>query len=240
MRSGQTSSAEVERSLRLLPYWWVLRWAWLGEAIWVIYLIETRGLTLGQVLLFDAIFFGSQLLAEIPTGVVADRYGRRTSMLWGSLLTSVAFLIFGLAGTLPLLLAAYVLFGISGALMSGSTSNPRRICSVRCAPEWTGCSCAKVPVREPSCRRSGNRFPTPGNSCARSSTRPVCPTTTGRAASRRGATRSLRSSKAGGRQPDRRSRRSGSSRPFSRRTGGQNAPTRWRDHHASPPGAENV
>ena len=121
MRSGEAGTAdEIERSLRLLPYWWVLRWAWLGEAIWVIYLIETRGLTVGQVLLFDAVFFGSQLLAEIPTGVVADRYGRRTSILWGSLLTSVAFLIFGLAGTLPLLLASYVLFGISGALISGA------------------------------------------------------------------------------------------------------------------------
>ena len=95
MRSGEATSADVERSLRLLPYWWVLRYAWLGEAIWVIYLVETRGLTIGQVLLFDAVFFGSQLLAEIPTGVVADRFGRRTSMLWGSLLSAVAFLVSG-------------------------------------------------------------------------------------------------------------------------------------------------
>ena len=72
MRGGEVGTAEIERSLRLLPYWWVRRWAWLSEALWVIYLIETRGLTIGQVLLLDAVFFGSQLLAEIPTGVVAD------------------------------------------------------------------------------------------------------------------------------------------------------------------------
>ena len=81
--------AAVERSLRLLPLWWVLRWAWLGEAIWVIYLIEDRGLTLGQVLLFDAVVFGVTVLAEVPTGVVADRYSRRLSMVLGSLVSAV-------------------------------------------------------------------------------------------------------------------------------------------------------
>ena len=91
----------MERSLRLLPYWWVLRWAWLGEAIWVVYLVETRGLTIGQILLFDAVFFSSLLLSEVPTGVVADRYGRRISMLSGSLLISVGFIVFALAGVLP-------------------------------------------------------------------------------------------------------------------------------------------
>ena len=110
----------IERSLRLLPFWWVLRWAWLGEAIWVIYLIETRGLTVGQVLLFDAIFFGSQFLAEVPTGIVADRCGRRASLLAGSLFASCGLLVFGLADPLPLLLTAYVLFGVAAALMSGA------------------------------------------------------------------------------------------------------------------------
>ena len=36
--------------------WWILRWSFLGEAVWVIYLINDRGLTLGQVLLFEAAF----------------------------------------------------------------------------------------------------------------------------------------------------------------------------------------
>ena len=89
----------MERSLRLLPYWWVLRYAWLGEAIWFVYLVQSRGLTVGQALLFDAVFFSSLLLSEMPTGVVADRYGRRISMLSGSLLLSAGFIVFALAGT---------------------------------------------------------------------------------------------------------------------------------------------
>ena len=40
--------AALERNLRILPRWCVGRWIWLGEAIWVIFLVEGRGLTLGD------------------------------------------------------------------------------------------------------------------------------------------------------------------------------------------------
>ena len=112
--------AAAERSLRLLPLWWVLRWAWLGEAIWVIYLIETRGLTLGQVLLFDAVVFGATVLAEVPTGIVADRYTRRLSMILGSLVSAFAFVVFGTANSIAVLMGGYALFAVGGALMSGA------------------------------------------------------------------------------------------------------------------------
>ena len=47
MREASPSDAvqaDMAQNLRILPWWWVLRWMWLGEAIWVIYLIEERGL----------------------------------------------------------------------------------------------------------------------------------------------------------------------------------------------------
>ena len=110
----------IERSLRLLPWWWVLRWAWFGEGIWVIYLIDDRGLTLGQVLLLDAVLFGVTIVAEVPTGIVADRYTRRLSMLLGSLVSAVGFVAFGLAGSLATLMGSYILFALGGALMSGA------------------------------------------------------------------------------------------------------------------------
>lgn len=120
MAETVTPPPGIERSLRLLPWWWVLRWAWLGEAIWVIYLIEDRGLTLGQVLLLEAVVFGAIVVAEVPTGVVADRYTRRLSLLLGSLVSAVAFVVFGLASSIELLMGSYVLFAVGGALMSGA------------------------------------------------------------------------------------------------------------------------
>ena len=117
-----TVEVEMERNMRILPWWWVLRWLWLGEAIWVIYLLEERGLTIGQVLAFEAAFGATILLAEVPTGIVADRYSRRLSLMLAGSITVIGFLTFGLATTLPLLLLSYVAFGIGEAFSSGADS----------------------------------------------------------------------------------------------------------------------
>ena len=111
---------QMERNLRVLPWWWVLRWTWLGEAIWVIYLVDERGLTLGQVLLFQAVLSVISLVSQVPTGMLADRYGRRPTMLAASALWVVAFPMLGLNEEIPALLAALALFGVGEALMTGA------------------------------------------------------------------------------------------------------------------------
>ncbi len=112
--------AGLERNLRLLPWWWVARWLWLGEGIWVLYLLDERGLTLGQVLLFEAVFAAITVAAEVPTGMVADRFGRRLSLLASGILTALGITVFGLAGSFELLLLAFALFGVGLSLMSGA------------------------------------------------------------------------------------------------------------------------
>src|SRR6266566_8491130 len=61
-------------------------------AIWVIYLQQQRGLSLSQAALIDVTFFVAAALAEIPTGIVADRFGRKTSMTVGATLITVGLL----------------------------------------------------------------------------------------------------------------------------------------------------
>ncbi len=115
-----TERAAMERNLRILPWWWVVRWVWLGEAIWVIYLLRERGLSLGEVILFDAVLSAIALAAELPTGIVADRYGRRTSLFIASAISAVAFVALGLSTSVSLLLTSYAMFGIADAFMSGA------------------------------------------------------------------------------------------------------------------------
>lgn len=110
----------MERNMRLLPWWWVFRWVWLGEAVWIIYLIRERGLTLGQVALFEAVFMAVVLASEVPTGMVADRYGRRVSLLVATTMTSAAFITFGLSTSTSALLVSYAMFGVADAFMSGA------------------------------------------------------------------------------------------------------------------------
>ncbi len=116
----QSAHAALARNLRWLSAWWILRWSWLGEAVWVIYLIDERGLTLGQVLFFEATFQVVTLAAQVPTGLLADRYGRRPILIAASLSWAVAFVAFGLAESFAALLGSYVWFALGMALMSGA------------------------------------------------------------------------------------------------------------------------
>lgn len=116
----ELSRTGLARNLRWLSAWWILRWSWLGEALWVIYLVDVRGLTLGQVLLFEALFQAVTLVAQVPTGLVADRYGRRPVLTAASLSWAVAFIAFGLAESFAALLGSYLWFALGMALMSGA------------------------------------------------------------------------------------------------------------------------
>lgn len=113
-------SAGMRRNLRILPWWWVLRWMWLGEGIWVLYLTEERGLTLGQALLFEALYAAVVVVTELPTGMVADRFGRRVSVIAGTAFVSIGFIAFGGFSEFGWLLGGYVLLAIAETSFSGA------------------------------------------------------------------------------------------------------------------------
>ena len=64
----------------------------LSEAIWMLYL-ACRGLTLLQIGLVESVFHVTSLLMEVPTGIVADRFGRRTSRLLGRVMAMIGTLL---------------------------------------------------------------------------------------------------------------------------------------------------
>src|SRR5258705_12013099 len=55
-------------------------------SVWVIYLQQRRGLTLAQAALIDTTFFVAAAFGEMPTGIVADVFGRKISMIIGAVL----------------------------------------------------------------------------------------------------------------------------------------------------------
>jgi len=92
----------------------------LFAAIWVIYLQERRGLSLSQAALIDVTFFVAAALGEVPTGVVADTVGRKTSLLIGTALMCISTLAWVVAPTLPLIMGAYICLGIGYTFLSGA------------------------------------------------------------------------------------------------------------------------
>jgi MFS family permease len=88
--------------------------------IWVIYLQQQRGLSLSQAALVDVTFFVAAALAELPTGIVADRFGRTTSMTIGASLMTVGLIGWTFAPTLLLTIIAYVAMGVGMTFLSGA------------------------------------------------------------------------------------------------------------------------
>jgi MFS family permease len=88
--------------------------------IWVIYLQQQRGLSLSQAALVDVTFFVAAALAELPTGIVADRFGRTTSMTIGSTLMAAGLIGWTFAPTLLLTIVAYVVMGVGMTFLSGA------------------------------------------------------------------------------------------------------------------------
>src|SRR5215207_9410627 len=88
--------------------------------IWVVYLQEKRGFSLTQVTAVDIAFWLVIVLAEMPTGAVADRWGRKTSLLLGAISFATAIFFFGLADSFWSVLVTYVIWGVSMTLASGA------------------------------------------------------------------------------------------------------------------------
>src|SRR5436190_9970058 len=73
----------MARDLRLFYLFRLLATSYLMVPISVLWM-ESRGLTFLQVMSLGAIYCAVVIFVEIPTGVFADRIGRRRSMMAGS------------------------------------------------------------------------------------------------------------------------------------------------------------
>jgi MFS family permease len=88
--------------------------------IWVLYLQQERGFSLTQITLLDTPFFLLIVFAEVPTGAVADRFGRKFSLMLGSGFFAIAVFVFGIADNYVIILVSYVAWGLALTFQSGA------------------------------------------------------------------------------------------------------------------------
>lgn len=81
-----------------------------------------RGITYTQLGILGSILTGTMLLGEIPTGYIADRTGRRNSLILASLLGIVSVLWFGVSYDFAGFGVAYAIWGLGLSFRSGTTS----------------------------------------------------------------------------------------------------------------------
>jgi MFS family permease len=98
--------------------------ALLQAIVWTtaaVYFISHAHLGPLQLVLLGTAMELSILVFEIPTGIVADAVSRRRSVLIGTTLIGVAFVLTGLLPSFPALLAAQALWGLGYTFTSGAT-----------------------------------------------------------------------------------------------------------------------
>ena len=99
-------------------------WAFLADAlpIYPLYALffADHGLTDGQISALFAIWSATAVIAEVPTGALADRYSRRYALAGAGLFQAAGYLLWlvlpGFAG----FAVGFILWGIGGALASGA------------------------------------------------------------------------------------------------------------------------
>ena len=88
--------------------------------VWAVYLVQDVGVNPLQLVLLGTISEIAIFLFEVPTGVVADTYSRRLSIIVGMILAGLAMVIFGLVAVYWVIVLAVILRGIGGTFMSGA------------------------------------------------------------------------------------------------------------------------
>jgi MFS family permease len=100
-------------------------WAALSELVpyyplYALLFLDT-GLSEAQISVLFALWSVTAFLAEVPTGALADRWSRRGALVLAGVLQAAAFAIWTAAPAYPSFAIGFVVWGIGGALLSGTS-----------------------------------------------------------------------------------------------------------------------
>jgi MFS transporter, DHA3 family, tetracycline resistance protein len=88
--------------------------------VMAVYYVQEVGLNPLELVLLGTVFEATIFLFEIPTGVIADTYSRRASVILGLALEGVAAIAIGLTESYAALIAASMLWGVAATCLSGA------------------------------------------------------------------------------------------------------------------------
>jgi MFS family permease len=88
----------------------------------IVLFFESKGLSLTQIMILQGTYSLFVALFEIPSGFFADIYGRKNSLVIGSIFLFLGYVIFSFFSGFNEFLIAEMLLGIGGSLISGADS----------------------------------------------------------------------------------------------------------------------
>ncbi len=113
------STSEYRKNVNLDLIHTFLRSLNFTHGIWYVYLLH-QGFTYFEVGIFETIFHFTSLTMEVPTGIVADLYGRKVSRVLGIFSYVIYVLILIYSTNIILVSIAFIFCGLSFTFESGS------------------------------------------------------------------------------------------------------------------------
>jgi predicted MFS family arabinose efflux permease len=83
---------------------------------------KENGLTMSQIMLLQSVFAVSIVILEVPTGIIADRFGKKNSIIAGSFFFSLGLFVYGASYGFFGFLVSEIIAGTGAALISGADS----------------------------------------------------------------------------------------------------------------------
>lgn len=86
----------------------------------IVVFILSKGLSFTEVMLLNSISSIALVVFEVPTGVIADRVGRKWSILIGAFFMAVSMILLAFAYNFYILAISEIVFSLGMALRSGA------------------------------------------------------------------------------------------------------------------------
>ena len=110
---------QAKRNLSKYYFYGLLSHLFFERGIFIIYL-GYKGLTIPQISLFQGIINAAMMVAEIPTGIIADRIGKKYSLLLGNIMMITYYLLMIYSSSIFGFLCAAIIFGVGSTFVSGT------------------------------------------------------------------------------------------------------------------------
>jgi len=99
----------------------IAKWLMLYMPI-VVYFYESNGLSMKEIMVLQAVCSVVIVVLEIPSGYLADVWGRKRTLILGSIMGVIGFLIYGVSYGFTGFMIAEIILGIGQSCVSGADS----------------------------------------------------------------------------------------------------------------------
>jgi MFS family permease len=113
-------NVRLQRNIPLFYAYQVLNFFVLDRGIWMLFL-AAHGFSLTEIGLLESGYHLLVFVLEVPTGYIADKYGRKFSLLLGQLFGVAASALMLVQGGAPAIVVGFLLNSVSGVFQSGAS-----------------------------------------------------------------------------------------------------------------------